>query len=256
MAVYDLARKPTTFDFATWAVLAKTIGAEHVHFAYDGVIQDWKYGADVAWKRFGNIVLPICKMAGFSFSVGALDEGGFSVSHHYGAVNKVFNKVGRLEKLVPTYEWHDKDYITVTIRKSIRNQWRDSNQKAWDKFADRVGKRVVVIPDAETSPFSVDLEYRMALYAHADMNLGVNNGPMALCHFSDAPYLTFMKIPDVGHEQARHLVEHMNKGGFPPGTQFDHRHDKQLLVWQDDTYDNIMRAYEDIMGIRKILLPG
>jgi hypothetical protein len=255
LAIYNLEKQPTTFDFATWAVIAKTLGVKHVHFGYDGVIQTWKYTADVAWKRFANILLPICKMAGFSWSLGAIEKPGVTFPYHYGHAEKVFQKLGYVEKLKPTYEWADKDYITITIRESIRNKWRDSNKKAWERFADKAGKKVVMVPDAETSPFQVDLEYRMALYAGADMNLGVNNGPMSLCHFSDAPYLTFMKIPDVGHEQARHLVKHMEQINFGPGSQFGFRNEKQLLVWQDDTYSNILRAYEDVMGIRKILLP-
>jgi len=194
-------------------------------------------------------------MAGFTWTLGTIEKPGITFPHHYGHVQKVFKKLGSIKKLKPTYEWADKDYITVTLRKSIRNQWRDSNVKAWERFADKVGKKVVMVPDAETSPFQVDLEYRMALYANADMNLGVNNGPMALCHFSDAPYITFMKIPDVGHEQAQALVKHMETVNFGPGSQFSFRHEKQLLVWQDDTYSNILRAYEDVMKIRKILLP-
>lgn len=246
-AVYDLTKMPTTYDFAAWAVIARTRGTEHVHFIMDGPIATWKYGgdADIAWKRFATVLLPICKLARLRYSVGARTQGP-EYSYHGGDVCRLYRELGAIKKLEPTMTWDKSGYVTITMRESFRNTHRNSNKEAWEKFhryLEGKGVDVMVIPECENAPINV--EHRMAWYWGADMNMGVAQGPMALCVFSDAPYITLNQNPKDTTGRAQYDIDRLLvKTGFPPGSQYDFRTPRQLLVWEPDTYENIVRSYE------------
>ncbi len=246
-AVYDLTRYPTTYDFAAWAVIARTRGVEHVHFIIDGPIAHWKYPQDIAWKRFATILLPICKLARLSYSVGAREEGP-EFSYHGGDVCRLYRELGRVEKLKPTIRADHAGYVTITLRDSFRNKHRNSNKEAWTKFEKYLsakGRDVMVLPECEDAPINV--EHRMAYYSGAAMNLGVAQGPMALCVFSDAPYITLNQNPKDPTGQAQYDIDRLLvKTGFPPGSQYDFRTPRQILVWEPDSFENIVRAFEQM----------
>ena len=247
MAVYDLCKYPTTYDFAAWACVAKTHGATSVHFIIDGPIAHWKYSEDIAWKRFATILLPICRLARLEYSVGGRIPGP-EFNYMSGYVHQLYLKTGKLEKLKPTLTTDLKDYVTITLRESFRNKHRNSNIPAWMAFKaylDSKSVEVIVIPECEDAP--MNLEHRMALYCGAKMNLGVAQGPMALCVFSEAPYITLNQNPKDTTGQAQYDMDKLLiKTGFPPGSQYSFRNERQLLVWEPDTFENIVRAYEDM----------
>jgi len=246
-AVYDLTTYPTTYDFAAWAVLARTAGVDHVHFIIDGPIAHWKYSEDIAWKRFAMVLLPICRLARLSYSVGAREEGP-TFGYHGGQVHALYLKTGQIKKLEPTLKNAHSGYVTVTLRESFRNKHRNSNKEAWARFGQYLraqGKEVIVLPECEDAP--INLEHRMAIYCGASMNLGVAQGPMALCVFSDAPYITLNQNPKDPSGQAQYDIDRLLvKTGFPPGSQYSFRTDRQILIWEPDTYENIVRAYEEM----------
>jgi hypothetical protein len=250
-AIYDLTTYPTTFDFAAWAVIARSAGCDHVHFIIDGEIAAKKYHKDVAWKRFGNILIPICRLAGLEYSVGSKQDGA-QFGYHYGQVEATFKRLGEIAKLKSVINVEDKGYVTITFRDSFRNTYRNSNHEAWDKvikYFEQRGKNVAVFPECEHTP--LDLLYRMSVYAGADMNLGASGGPMSLCHFSDAPYLTFNIIPTKKPtEKTYDMRSHLAKGGFPDGSQFSFRTSRQKLIWSPDHYPIIIKAYEDMNELR------
>jgi hypothetical protein len=163
-------------------------------------------------------------------------------------LNSYFKQTGRIEKLKPTVKTNKTGYVTITLRESFRNKFRNSNVEAWkkaQKYFESHNIDVVVFPECEDSP--INLEHRMALYCGADMNLGVANGPMALCLFSEAPYISLNPCPDpkgedVQYDQVKLLVSQ----GFPPGSQFAFRNSRQVLVYEPDEYENIIRAYESM----------
>ena len=100
-----------------------------------------------------------------------------------------------------------------------------------------------MLPECENSP--IDLEYRMGLYSGAQMNFGVGNGPMALCVFSEAPYLLLNLCPEPGDEKVQYNQKKLlERQGFPEGSQFAFKNERQLLVYEPDTFENIVRAYE------------
>lgn len=247
-AIYDLGKLPTTFDFAAWCVIAKTHGCDHVHFVIDGPIAHWKYSEDIAWARFGTILVPMCALAGMTYSVGQRLQGQeFPYTH--GSVERMYRELGRIEKLKPVRQSKQSGHVTITLRDSFRNQYRNSNKAAWDKFAKYLserGERVMIFPECEHAP--INLHSRMELYASAKMNLGVANGPMALCIFSDAPYITLNQLPEAppGTISVRKLAEAV---GFPEGSQYSFRNERQTLVYKPDTFENICAAWEAMFPV-------
>lgn len=249
-AVYDLETHPATYDFAFWVVLAKSMGVKHVNFQYNGRIQDKKFTKEYAWKRVANLLIPICNLARVSWSIVPGDST-FKCGYSAGDASRFFNVNGFLESLEPTFDPGKKNYCTITLRDSIRNKFRDSNNEAWAAFGESLGKEVVVIPDVESGYIHLDLEYRMALYAHADMNYGVNNGPMSLCYLSNAPYMVFNMLPDVPEGES--LRKHMEQDDFVD-KQFPWAHEKQRLFWKPDTIENLKEAQEEMFPARRILV--
>lgn len=237
---------PTTFDFGAFAVISKTLGAKEIRFAYNGVIATKKYPEDYAWRRWANICIPICRLAGLKYTLGPMVEG-FTHWYHYGCVEAVSKELPiqklKLPGSIPPKEGK---YVTVTVRDSIRNKWRDSNLPEWAKFVDYLrskGHRVEVLGDCEFAPISI--EYRSSLYAGAEMNFGASNGPKVLCHLSEFPYITINLLPEIAPEGiAERFKNYMANGGFPENSQFSFRNKNQRLVWKPDTFNNLKESYE------------
>ena len=237
---------PTTYDFAVYAVIAKTLGYDSIHFAVTGMAS-WKYPAEIGWRRWANICIPMCKLAGLEFTVGTKIEGDMLV-YHSGAVENLYKRKGRIEKLKSLYDYPKSGYVTITMRESFRNKWRDSNREEWAKVAEylmRRGEEVLILEECENQPLA--LEERMAIYANAKMNLAVGNGPMVLCWLSEAPYLTF-QLPKGPDEDYRTLVAQWTTLGFPVGSQLSFRNSMQEIVWGPDDADLIIKKYESLVG--------
>lgn len=237
--LWDLKLNPTTWDFCVFLVCVKTIGAEKIHFKYEGEIQTKKYPKEIAWNRFNNILVPLCRLAEIPQEIGpGLD--GLSHGYHAADLERVFKETGRLFKFSTDYRAVQKKfrYVTITIRESFRNMERNSNRAAWDSFADHLkkqGKKVIVLEDREMDPIPV--AERMSLYQYADMNYGVNNGPMAMLICSEAPYRIFNMIPKANPGPWR---DYMNKG-FPEGSQYSFRNENQRVIWEPDDLEVLLR---------------
>jgi hypothetical protein len=243
LAVYDLGKMPTTYDFAVFAVMAKSLQYAEIRFVVG--MTDWKYPADIGWKRWANICIPICKLAGIPFSVGGPLQGDV-LGYGTGQVENLFKKQGRVIKLKPTFEYPRKGYVTITMRESFRNKWRDSNRAEWAKIGEWLAKRgeeVIVLEECERQPLCV--EERMAIYANAKMNLAVGNGPMVLCWLSEAPYLSFqLPKPEGKEKEYAQLVEQWTRLGFPVGSQLSFRNPKQEIVWGPDDFETVTSHYK------------
>ena len=252
-AIYDLCKQPTTFDFASWACYARTCGSTKVHFIVDGPIAQWKYGPDIAWKRWANMLIPLCRLARLDYTVGGRIEGK-TFPYLAGHLNKLYQQIGRIEKLKPTMTHNKSGYVTITMRDSFRNKFRNSNVEAWEKFRKYLEAKnfdVEVFPDCENAP--LNLEYRMAVYTNALTNMGASNGPLALCLFSEAPYLTLNQLPDPKGEKVMYDQRKlMEKQGFPEGSQYAFRNERQLLVYEPDDFENIVRAFEALQERMKV----
>lgn len=233
-AVWDLRTRPTTFDFAAWLVVVKTLGCAQVHFV-DGEIATSKYPAEIGWRRFKHVLKPLCDLMGIPHKLVQKTDG-ICPAYHYGTVEQAYQNLGRIEKY-PMLPWDREGYYTVTLRESFRNPYRNASED-WLRVINTLqqrGERVIVLRDCEATP--IPIEMRMRIYASAKMNLGASNGPFALCHFSDAPYLTFNMIP---RQESDYWIAHHERTGFPVGSQFSFRGERQKLIWEHDDYERIM----------------
>jgi len=253
IAVYDLAAMPTTFDFACYAVNAKTLGYEEVRFVI-GMAQ-WKYPAEIGWRRWANICLPMCRLAGLKFSVGGkLEIDGDILGYSTGDVERIYAKTGRIEKLKSVTPPGHGGYVTITMRESFRNKWRNSDRPEWAKvgawLAKDRGEEVLILEECESQPMA--LEQRMAIYANAKMNLAVGNGPMVLCWLSEAPYLSFQLPKREGREKDYDaLVEQWDRMKFPVGSQCSWRNKRQEIVWGPDEFETVKKHYENIVSTQE-----
>lgn len=239
---------PTTFDFAVTAVIAKTLGLDGVLFGVGGMTE-WKYSAEIGWRRWANILIPICALAGLKIFVRDKVEGQ-ALGYATGDVEALYRKLNRLSKLTSNVKPDREGYVTITMRDSFRNTWRNSNRAEWVKVEAelrRRGEDVVVLEDAEDSPMPV--AQRLALYEGAKMNLAVGNGPMVLCWLSEAPYLSFQLPRPVNHEKDyQELVAQWDRMGFPVGSQLSFRNARQEIVWGPDDAELIMARYDMLMS--------
>lgn len=250
VALYDLSVLPTTYDFACYAVIAKTLGYEEIRFVVDRGMATWKYASEIGWRRWANICLPICSLADIKFTVGTRSIDGDILGYKTGDVERVYESVGSIVKLKSPLTYGKKGYVTITMRQSFRGQWRNSNMPEWVKtkaWLQSQGLEVIVLPECEAEPIAI--ERRMAIYMNAKMNLAVGNGPMVLCWLSEAPYLTF-QLPSRDGRESKYdaLVGQWTKMGFPVGSQCSWRNHVQEIVWGPDDFELIRDRYVAIMG--------
>ena len=146
--------------------------------------------------------------------------------------------------------------VTVTIRNSRIKPARNSNVGEWVKAADWLreqGFSVVFIPDTDnpqelygshqTAPkAATDVQYRLALYDNAALNLGVNNGPLALCFYSRRPLLYFRPLCPGFIETS---MDGWAKAGIPFKSQPPWFTPLQRIVWEgQDDFENIKGTVE------------
>ena len=231
-AVYDLSRYPANFNFLESLVAAATLGSKHIIFD-DTRGYRAKFSKSETLRRVESILVPACALAGCTHSFGS--GSGRDPGYHISTVLKVYREQGRLEKLRSVLPAKQEKY-TVTLRKSKRYPERNSDEQSWRRFASEVG--AIVIDDYDAKP--IHLHERMALYAGAEMNYLVANGPIGLLMFSDYPYTAFMKNVNPAYHK-----EH----GWQVGTQLPWANERQRFVWADDGYENIRRnAHQGAAG--------
>ncbi len=60
------------------------------------------------------------------------------------------------------------------------------------------------------------------------------------------------RVSDLSDSQVQDLINQffplaemlLEKSGFPPGSQFAFKNDRQLMVYEPDSFENIVRAWE------------
>ena len=240
--LYDLRTRPASYDFVTCLAASIALGVKHVRFVYG---KGWKpkdYTLEQAQERWDAIVAPAAGLFGVGFSIG--ERKGVEHSHMLGSAIKVYQKTGHIGKIpVPCIP---KDYITLTLRHS-RNPQRDSNEEESRKFAQSCDRKVIIIPDWDDEPIS--LEDRMTLYAGAYLNMMVMNGPATLCFHSDAPYVVMKTIGGEGSGSTS--PEFSRKNGITPGFQFPWAKPNQKLSYLTDTEANLRFEYREFCEKQK-----
>lgn len=153
--------------------------------------------------------------------------------------------------------------VTITLREAKHWPHRNSNMKAWLKFARYLqarGERVIFVRDTQRAlermdgfatypPASTDLLLRAALYGAAKANLFVANGPGAMAMFMGRPMLSFTKLEPDGHAYFPNTPAFWREQmGIREGEQFPWMRPDQRIIWDVDTYENLVAAWEQHIG--------
>lgn len=241
---YDLSTELLSFDFYGWLVRVKALGATSITFdTAPRPIKPWP--PEVFRERFNSIVAPGPALAGLPSCEGIhgmrLNPGCSRLGHLVYAATTM--KLPRLKSVLPPANTR----YTVTLRQQSRKSaFRNSNEPAWRKFADEIN--ALVIEDYDVKP--IGLHERMALYAGAEMNFGVSNGPMVMCELSPYPCMSFAW--GRGSDQ----LEVMRKYGMPHGSNAPWCGHNQFRFWEPDDIDTIRRAFHIWRGARDVAKDG
>lgn len=225
-ALYSLSRKIVSFDFFSWLVMAKAHGYTEVVFDIREP-RSGKWPPKQVMQRFDTILKPGPALAGLDFSFGTEGEDPFHTDAKH--LIRWTREGGTFEPLRTVLAPAEVKY-TITLRHEPRIPARNSNLEAWRAFAREIG--ALVIEDWHDNP--IDLHVRMALYAGADMNFFVVNGPMHLCALSEYPLMCFA---------CDKCAEGFANTGIAFGGQYPWLRPNQRLIWEDDTLENLRRHF-------------
>lgn len=275
-AVYDLTVCPPTYDFISFLCEAERhridIGAEAIDIIIqpgpvDGFREDVLPDGNAS--RVGmlyRVVMGACRLLPSIrniellkarkriegtdiFPVGYLDNPSiqnYGVSYFPSAM-AIIESTKSARKAIK----FDQPYITITLRESSHWPLRNSNRSEWEKAADeikRLGYKVVWVPDVEShdaNQYSWDIDLRLALYERAELNLGINNGPMCMLFYANARYLIMKMVTEELPWTAAGFLE---EAGIPEG-----RTRNGFIVWKEDSFQNILDAFRKFMNIRNEL---
>lgn len=224
IAQYDLSRKIAGFDFFCWLVLAAEAGAKTIAFDTRNP-KSSKFTQEEIARRYESILKPgpaLLGMGSIESPEGQNIKGGQQelVDHC-----KAGGTFPRLKSVLPP----GKEKYTVTLRNTRRWPNRNSREADWRTFAAEIGARV--IEDYDVEP--MHLHERMALYAGAEMNFFVTNGPVMLCFLSEYPAMGF----DVQQSPMIPL-------GIPMGEPYPYLLDQHRQVYEPDTLENIRKHFD------------
>lgn len=224
-ALYSLANKIAGFDFFCWLVMQAQAGATEIVFDKSRPTTG-KWPLQTVLRRFESILWPGPALLGLGRSIGTVGDPDLAPYHQSELVRlaRAGIQFPRLRSVLPP----GTERYTVTLRKTDRAPTRNSNADAWRTFAAEIGARV--IPDYEDEP--IHLHARMALYAGAEMNFFVTNGPGILCLLSDYPSMTF----DLQKSS-------MEKAGVPFGKPWPLSSSNQLQIYEPDDLPVIRRHF-------------
>lgn len=227
-ARYDLAEDIASFDFFSWLVMVAAKGASEIVFGVDRV-KTTKWPLDVVKRRFESIIAPGPALLGLPSRTG--DDGERMMHPHMRELVEFVrqgNTFPRLSSVLPPA------YVryTVTLRRDRRIPERNSNEIAWRKFAAEIG--ALVIEDYEVKP--IGLHERMALYAGAEQNFGVPNGPLHLALLSDHPVMMFDCQKSAGGYA---------KCGMEFGSQCPWSGPHQRLIWEPDDLQVLRKHFAE-----------
>ena len=227
-ARYDLADKVASFQFFNWMVLAVARGATRVIFD-DRRMRTSKWTQDQIKRRLASILVPGAALGGLPVDFG---DGGMDLAsplvEEFTSYIVAGGEYRRLRSVLPAATAR----YTITLRRTERRPERNSNEAAWRQFAEEIG--AVVIEDWDVLP--IGLLERVALYAGAEMNFFVTNGPMHLCSLTPYPMMAFGCPAATGA---------FGRVGVLPGEQLPWALPNQRLIWEPDELLAIRRNFKE-----------
>ena len=215
VARYDLHGCLTSFDFFSWLVMVKALGAAEIVIDTTKM-RDYKWPRSVCEQRVASIIEPGCALAGLPFRHGTDGECPFGSDLRN--LTDFLAGGGRISPLRSPLPRRAQRY-TVTIRETQRSLSRNSNIEAWFQFASSIG--ATVIEDYDVKP--IDLHERIALYAGAEMNFFVVSGPAHVCSLGGWPCMVF---------DAHINASTLRRNGIAFGEKFPWYVEDQHLFWE------------------------
>lgn len=212
---------PPTFDFSTWLCIVKKRGAKRIVID-DKTLRASKFPERVVRKRIESIILPMIAFAGLPWHRG---NQGINLGTYVMADLARLGDFERLKTVLPPKG----ERYTVTLRNYGHRSYRNSDEKLWRDFADKIGARV--IPDYADEP--IDLHERLALYAGATMNFGVTNGPVWMLFLTPYPVAMF---------DCSATAPLWQEHGIKPGSQLPWALPGQRMIWEKPTMDDLLAA--------------
>lgn len=215
--------------------MAKADGATKIIFDIRGIRGD-KWRPAKSLVRFHTILFPGPALAGLPVEVFSNENMSATKAKQMphppgGEELTAFCKSGRtFERLRTVLELGAVKY-TVTLRNTERDPGRNSDRQVWLDFAAAIG--AIVINDYEETP--IHLHDRIALYASAQMNFFTQNGPGALCSFTNYPMMMFDAVKSAST---------YNRMGIEYGAQPPWHLSNQRMVWELATPESLHRHFE------------
>lgn len=224
-ACYRMHTRAAGFDFFLWLVLQKALGATRIEIDRRNPKID-KWPRHIVERRIDSIIMPGPALAGLPCTEG---EWGKELSHgdQFDVVQRCLGglKLPPLATVLPP----GKARYTVTLRTTQRNPGRNSDEQVWRDFAAEIGAQV--IEDYDVKP--IHLHERMALYAGAEQNFFVTNGPSILCLLSEYPAMCF----DCQHGSLVHL-------GLPYGAPYPFMRPQHQQIYEPPTPEALRWHFE------------
>lgn len=275
IACYDLAHCPPTFDAVAFLMLAEAERLKRAEknlqlhilpgpeggFRQDGI---WPFGIDNRLAMLRNVVVPMCEMLPSVISLTVDADRPAELMQEYGANTYLISLPNILDGLrhgcrplrANRPRVVDSVLVTITLRESDHWPRRNSRLQEWREAAlglQERGYEVVFVRDTQRAadplpPFktapeaSTDLHERARLYSRACLNLGISNGPIWFALAMDVPVL--MMRPTTEQAGGPFDRQFFSDYGLRPGTQLPTSPSYQQLVWEDDTADQILKAFD------------
>lgn len=274
-AVYDLGMCPPTFDFISFLAEAErariTQNLDQIDVVFEPGpmfgFRDDELPPDVATRSgmLSRICVAACRLLPSVRNVHVLKDraevhGNIFPAKYAEVSPRAHYGIGYLKNALPCLRASPSavqyvsgkvkfPYATITLRESSYYPERNSKREVWMRVADWLkdrGIEAVFLPDTESPPIKnyksmpecIDLDIRMALYEGAVINMGISNGPVSLLYASEAKYLIFRPVTEDCHSTS---LEFLASHGMEPGDKYA---GNGKLVWEDDTYEVIVRELE------------
>lgn len=156
--------------------------------------------------------------------------------------------------------------VTITLRNSSYQIERNSSEKEFIKFAeflDKNGYIPIILDDYEkiiTGETNIpnkyklynecvhDLGLRIALYESSLLNIFTNGGPVTIANLSKNINFMFFKITTEKANYPTNLKFIEKFLGIKKNEKFNFLNDKQIFVWEEDNYENLVSNFKKHIG--------
>ena len=277
LVCYNFAKAPSSFDFLSWLVDAEMtrVRANAPSPLRVGFYWGAQTGPDdclqthTRRQMFENVIKPSLKLIGAIEDPEAI-EGHSSDCYslapsaaHIAEGEKPVQFQASMEarKKIADYLGGKKP-VVITLRETTYWPHRNSNIDEWTKFAEYLkqkGEEVIFLRDTRyadeplgeftTYPeASKDLDLRTALYEASKLNMFVGNGPWVIALFGKSPWMMFAK-PDIDDPCFPNTPAGFKYyAGLTTGEQYSWATPDQRIVWEADTYETMVEAWEAWQG--------